>query len=222
MRKVFTKEDLSKYLLKLNRTEIEIVSILKKVDDATNIVNEDFDTLLKNLDFKPNDLTIEALEAFLAELRSIFWLRSFGFTEISPIQASNKSMPDFTAKYGDRICAIEVFCLTQEHEQQKNTQGVYVNFDPFFENSKFGRDFISKVPDKKKQLDALNANIKVLLCVVNSSPMIGLNTKEEWDTHLELLYAKLGWKDPYYLGLLTGVNVNGVLSDTIFPILKIV
>ncbi len=189
------------------------------VNKAMEITGLDTPTLLLRLDLKPSDLTIEALEAFLAELRAIFWLRDFGFTEISPIQASTKQQPDFTAKYKEKTCAIEVFCLTQKHEQQKSTNGSYVNFDPNFNGSKFGRDFISKASEKKTQLEAYTSDLKVLLCVVNSNPIISLNTKEDLDEHLKLLYTQLGWGYPYYLGLLTGVHANGKPSDTIFPLL---
>src|SRR5665213_770380 len=69
------------------------------INKAVEITGLDLVALLPRLDFKPSDLTIEALEAFLAELRAIFWLKDFGFTEISPIQASTKQQPDFSAKY---------------------------------------------------------------------------------------------------------------------------
>lgn len=195
------------------------VRILKQINDAREIADLSFSDLLQRLDFKPNDLTIEALEAFLAELRSIFWLRDFGFTDITPLQARNASaQPDFTAKYGGKICAVEVFCLTQVHEQQKDpTLNVYVNFDPGFNGSKFGRDFRNKAQQKKVQLDSCVADIKILLCVVNSTPMISLNTKDEFNSHLELLHKQLNWGDGYYFGLLTGVYVNGIASNAIFP-----
>jgi hypothetical protein len=195
--------------------------ILKQMDDAREITGLSFTDLLRRLDFKPNDVTTEALEAFLAELRSIFWLRDFGFANINPLQARKIAQPDFTAKFKDKTCAIEVFCLTQAHEQQKSTMSgkvsVYTNFDPQFQGSKFGRDFVDKANSKKKQLGSITADVKILLCVVNSTPMVALNTKEEFDSYLELLYKQLNWCDGYYLGLLTGVHANGIASDTIFP-----
>jgi len=188
--------------------------ILKRVKDACEITNLSYSDLLQRLDLKPNSLSIEALESFLAELRSIFWLRDFSFMNIEPLQAKKKSvLPDFTARYGDKTCAVEVFCITQSHEQKRDSKfGVYVNFDPQFNGSKFGRDFISVANNKKKQLDALVADMKILLCVVNSSPMVALNTKNDFDKHAKFLYEKLGWGNGYYVGILAGGD-----SDTIYP-----
>ena len=93
---------------------------------------------------------------------------------------------------------------------------VYKNFDPQFNGSKLGRDFASKAKNKKEQLDSSSADMKILLCVVNSQPMIALNTKEEWDGHARLLCENLSWGSGYYVGILTGVKPNGVSSDTIF------
>ncbi len=193
--------------------------IIGRLEDACKITCLSSSDLLGSLDFKQKDVTIEALESFLAELRSIFWLRDFSFTEIVPLQAKKKlAQHDFNAKYGDKTCAIEVFCLTQKHGQQKNPAlNVYINFSPGFSGSKFGRDFISMANKKKNQLDSSGASIKILLCVVNSAPMVALHTKRDWGLIMESLYEDLGWKGNYYLGLLVGVSVNGLESDTIYP-----
>lgn len=222
MKKSYIKEDVLTYLDDLCRktNDTRLVdqkirtNIIELVENACKITNLPVSDLLLRLDFKPKDLRIEALEAFLAELRSIFWLRDFGFTAIQPLQAKKKLIcPDFTATYKDKTCAIETFCLTQTHEQQKDTSlEVYRNFDPQFTGSKFGRDSMSKANNKKKQLDSSDAKIKILLCVINSQPVIRLNTGEEMQNHAKFLYDQLGWGNSYYLGLLTGV-----CSDTIYP-----
>ena len=193
--------------------------IVEMMSEACEITELSFSDLLQRLDFKPSDLNIEALESFLAELRSIFWLRDFGFVSIEPLEALKKSVcPDFTAKYGGKTCCIEVFCLTQTHGQKKDSNlGVYVNFDPQFTGSKFGRDFISKANLKKKQLDSGDKDSKILLCVLNSDPVILLNTADEIKNHAKFLYEQLNWGNGYYVGILTGVEVNGVSSNTIFP-----
>ncbi|MBF0464449.1 MAG: hypothetical protein HQK94_05115 [Nitrospirae bacterium] len=144
--------------------------IFKRMDEACEITGLSFPDLLQRLDFKPRDLTIEALEAFFAELRSIFWLKKFGFTTIAPQQAKNNTQPDFRAKYGEKESVIEVFCLTKEHEQERDiVTGPYRDFDPEFEGSKFRRDFFTKAKIKKKQLDSINSEIKILLCAINST-----------------------------------------------------
>jgi len=223
MDKKYTNNDVLSYLSELYKEtkdttladQTEIIKLIKKGSIITNLSVSD---LLAGLDFKPKDLTIEALEAFRAELRSIFWLKDFGFIDIQPLQAGKKSSPDFTAKYKNNTCAIEVFCLTQAHGQQKDSSlGVYKNFDPQFEGSKFGRDFISKAADKKKQLESSNAEIKVLLCVINSDSIIRLNTSEEMQSHAKFLYNQLNWENGYYVGILTGAVSNGIPSDTIYP-----
>lgn len=186
--------------------------------EASEITNLPISDLLPRLDFKPNDQTIEALESFFAETRSILWLRDFGFKNIVPLQATTNPYPDFTANFSGQDCAIEVFCLTEEHEQQKDPiLNVYVNFDPNFNGSKFGRDFMSTAIRKKVQLDSHNAKIKILLCVINSNPIIRLNTADEINAHAKFLYDQLNWGADYYVGILTDVQVNGQSSNTIYP-----
>lgn len=193
--------------------------ILNLMEDACKITSLSFSDLLQKIDHKPNDITIEALEAFLAELRAIFWLNDFGFTNIKPLKArKNSQQPDFTAKYQNKMVVAEVFCTTEAHEQQKDPYlNVYTNFDPGFEGSKFERDFITKANSKKKQLDSIDSKIKILLCVVNSQPMVSLNTKTNWEKHVKLLYAKLDWGNNYHIGIVTGANVNGISSNIIYP-----
>lgn len=191
------------------------------LDEASKITNLSIPDLLSRLDFKPKDQTFEALESFLAELRSIFWLRDFGFTKIVPLKATTTAQPDFTAEYSSQSCSVEVFCLTETHEQEKDQSlNVYVNFDPNFNGSKFGRDFMSKALAKKKQLDSVDAKIKVLLCVINSNPIIRLNTAQEMQSHAELLHSQLNWGNNYFVGLLTGIEANGIKSDVIYPALS--
>lgn len=222
MKKNYTKENILTYLDDLykktndnrlvdQKTRTDIIELAKNGCKITKLSMSD---LLLKLDFKPKNLTIEALEAFLAELRSIFWLRNFGFTAIQPFQAKKKLIcPDFTAKYKDKTYAIETFCLTRVHEQQKDSSlGVYKNFDPQFKDSKFGRDFISKAENKKNQLDSCDAEMKVLLCVINSSPIICLNSLKEMQNHAKFLNNQLKWGGGYYVGLITG---NG--SDVVYP-----
>jgi len=198
--------------------------IIDGISQTSKIIGMFSQDLLKGLDFKPKDLTIEAFEAFLAELRSIFWLRNFGFANIKPLAMSKKKQPDFTAKYGNKMCAIEVFCLTQKHEQQKDpVLGVYKNFDPNFNDSKFGCDFISKANEKKKQLDSSQDFImKILLCVINSRSIINLNTSKEMKQHAKFLLNQLKWEGNYYIGFLTGVEVNGDMTDVVYPRLPVV
>ena len=106
MDKKYTNNDVLSYLSELyketkdtrladQKVQTKIIELIKKGSIITNLFVSD---LLAGLDFKPKDLTIEALEAFLAELRSIFWLQAFGFIDIQPLQAGKKSSPDFTAK----------------------------------------------------------------------------------------------------------------------------
>lgn len=223
MIKKYTKESVLQYLndIHIGINDARLIDqkvrmdIVKKIDNACKITNLSVPDLLLKLDFKPKDLTIEALESFLAELRSIYWLQDFAFTDIIPLKASMKNLQsDFTAKYKDKICAVEVFCLTQAHEQQKDSSlNVYKNFNPNSGGSKFGRDFISIATKRKKlQLDSMQADVRLLLCVLNSQPVIRLNSKNDMENCAKFLYEKLLWGQGYYLGILTGLD-----SDVIFP-----
>jgi len=193
-----------------------IIKLMKKACFTTNLSEPD---LLHKLDFQPNNLTNEMIEGFLAQLRAIFWLKRFGFSNIIPIEPTRRfPQPDFLANYKGKKSAIEVFCLTKTHEQQKDqTLNVYVNFSPQFKGSKFGRDFMSKALLKKRQLDSISAEIKVLLCVINSTPIIALNDKKDIKEMTKFLYDKLNWGKNYFIGVLTGWNSFGVLDDTIYP-----
>lgn len=193
--------------------------IWNSLQKASKITGLSLSELLARIDFKQNDLRIEALDSFLAELRSIFWLQNLGFSKITPNKAKKKTKyPDFEAQFGGKKCAIEVFCLTEKHGQKPNPViNAYVNFNPQWEGSKFGRDFIAIANRKKKQLDSVDADIKFLLCVVNIEIMTSANRKKDWEKHAEFLYNKLSWGSGYYIGILTGASVNGELTDVIFP-----
>ncbi len=198
---------------RLAKSEIK-TSILEKIKEASKITNLGVDELLNGLDFKPNDLTIESLESFIAELRAIFWLRNFKFINILPIQATNKGkQADFIATYKNKTYAVEVFCLTKANEQKKDSKlGVYINF-----NAKFICDFINK-ENKKLQLDAMsNVDRKLLLCVANSSPVIALNTADDFKSLIKQIYKSLDWGSPYFIGLLTGFQSADGLDDIIYP-----
>lgn len=216
-----TKHNFKKYLAdlyiltqdkRLNDENVR-VDILKLIDKGSKITGLSISDLLLRLDFKSKDLTFEAFESFLAELRSIFWLEKFGFKQITPIPAKKTSYPDFIVNDKNNLTyAIEVFCLTRVHGQQRDPElGVFVNSDPEFQGSKFGRDFITKAPEKKIQLDAIKADKKILLCCINSEPVIYLNSTESMYNHAKYLHKRLKWGNNYYIGFLTG------LSDTIYP-----
>ncbi len=218
----FSEDKLIKYLDDVHRITLDSrlinesvrSDILKRVKDACEITNLSFSDLLERLDFRPNDLSIETLESFLAELRSIFWLRDLDFSEIAPLKAKKRTVhPDFKAKHKNKTCVVEVFCLTQKYGQQRDPDfGVFVNLDPNFDGSKFGRDFMTVAQRKKTQLDSNKADVKVLLCVVNSDPVVALNTKNDFDKHAKFLYEKLGWGNGYYVGILTGED-----SGIVYP-----
>ncbi len=178
--------------------------ISQQISEACNITQLSLHDLLVGLDFKPEDKTIEALEGFIAELRAIFWLNNFGFSEIQPLPAQKKtSRPDFIMKHGNKNCATEVFCLTGTHEQKKNhVLNVHVNFDPQFEGSKFGRDFLSKANKKKLQLDSGNYDLKILLCTANGIINV-FNKSDDWEKHVKFLHEKLSWGEEYYTGVCT-------------------
>jgi len=216
MDNIYKKENLPWLLDKKVRKAMN-----KLINKASKITNLEQSELLSQIDFKPNDLTIEALEGLLAILRAILWLEDFNFTNIEPIKKIDiKQTPDFSAFYKPNIkCAVEVFCLTNKYEQQKDScLDVYVNADPEFDGSKFYKDFIAKAHSKKKQLDSVESvEKKILLCVVNPTPLVNLNDISDWNKHAQFLYEKLKWGNNYHIGFLTGALINGKLCDVIYP-----
>jgi PHD/YefM family antitoxin component YafN of YafNO toxin-antitoxin module len=225
MKNNYTEKHIEKFLdllyaktsdARLTKSETK-TNIIKKVEEASRITNLSVEELLRGLDFKPNDLTIQSLESFIAELRAIFWLRNFKFSNIQPIQASNKGkQADFTATYENKTYAVEVFCLTQANEQKRDSKlGVYINF-----NVKFICDFIRK-ENKKSQLDAMsNVDRKILLCVANSRPVVALNTADDFKSLMKQIYESLGWGNSYFAGLATGSQSSDCLDDVIYPSLE--
>ena len=208
MNDVYAKTSDSRFNSK--KSQDEVYRCLKA---AVNITGFEEIHLLKRLDFDPNDHTIERAEAFLAELRAIFWLRNFGFTNIEPLQEQKKGKsPDLFAKYNKKDCVIEVFCLTQIHEQTRDDElGVFVNFNFEAPKPKVNRDFYTKAKCKKKQLDSTTADLKILLCVINSNPVSALSTYDEMQEGVKMLWETLGWGNGYYIGLLNGTD------DCIYP-----
>lgn len=195
----------------INESIIE--NIETKITSTSKIVKLSPIDLLKKLDFQENNLTIEKIEAFLAELRAIFWLDNFGFTNITPLRAKKSKNPDFEAIYESKKAVIEVCCITEKHEQQKDKSlNCYINTD---------NNFLSKYKNsascKKSQLDSVKSDMKVFLCVVNSFPVSRLNVRKDFQRYLEQISTDLNWGNSYYFGVLTGLESNGVSDDTIYP-----
>ena len=162
----------------IKNKEKVISRIVSLLDEASQIVDLSLSDLLDGLDFQPNNYQVEKFEAFLAELRSIFWLSHFGFTEIAPLPKKKKSKnPDFKAKINNKNVVVEVFCLTKKHQQKRDSRlGVFINSYEKLEKS-FAAN-IQKV--KKGQISSIDSEVKLLICVVNSDPISRLNTKEDF------------------------------------------
>lgn len=196
----------------------EVVSdIIKKCERAMTLLDLSFSELLAGLDYQQNNYQVDRLEALLAELRSIFWLDLFGFSEIELLTKKKKVRnPDFSARYHGRSAAIEVFCLTQTHQQAKDPQlGVWVNF-----SDKLEKAFSENINNRKKsQLSSYKSELKVMLCVVNSEPIKYLNRQEDFISLLKSLHDRHNMQNSYKLGVVTGlVNLaTGKTDDCIYP-----
>ncbi len=196
--------------LRLQNPEI-LKDIRSRIQRASNIINMSPSDLVLALDFKENDKTIEAVESFLAELRSIFWLDKFGFFEIKPLKrrCDKKPNPDFEAKYNKKNAVVEVFTLTESNEREKDVQlGVFIN-----SSKDFLCKYEKKAKNKKKQLDTIDSDIKILLCVVNQKPISCLNTSDDFKKYLKLISQELKWGNSYHFGILTGIESD----DFIYP-----
>ncbi len=150
---------------KINSLRLVDENIIKdiqvKIINASKIVKMSPTDLLKNLDFQKNNKTMEKIEGLLAELRTIFWLDNFGFSDIKPLKAKKSlKSPDFKAIYKNKKAAIEVYCLTEKHEQQKDKiLDCYVNTD-----DNFISNYKNKASNKKSQLDSIKSDMK-FFCV---------------------------------------------------------
>ncbi len=193
-----------------------VKNIQSRIIKASKIVGLSLDDLIKNLDFQKNNTTIEKVEAFLAELRAIFWLNNLGFSQIKPLNGNSlHKNPDFEAIYKNKKAVIEVYCLTEKHEQKRDkTLNCYVN-----SGSNFLAKYKVSASNKKSQLDSIKSDIKIFLCVINSRPVSRLNTKNDLQNYLKQITTELSWGKSYYFGILTGLESSGILDDTIYPLL---
>lgn len=221
----YTEEDIKRYLDFCNEEHPEVFrgeyfnikeKVLEMLKEASKITALSLHGLLMGLDFAPTDKSVEKLESLLAELRSVFWLRNFMFSKIVPIRKYKKQRKaDIFAQYQSRSVAIEVFCLTETHEQREDPEiGGFIDC-----NSKFTEDFIVKANKKKAQLDEGKKDIEILLCVVNSFPIKTLKVKSNFVSFLEDVHKELNWGKSYYVGILTGMvdGFSKLPDDCIYP-----
>ncbi len=220
MIKDFTKEDIKNYLKKFEKsTDNSIqVQILEFFDKASCITKLSFSDLVKSLDFAPNDDKIEKLESFLAELRSIFFLNNFGFSNIEPISAGQTKQPDFAAYYKNKSSTIEIFSFTEIGSEIPDLP----NNTYLLNDRKLISCFVCKAMSKKAQLDAICSENKQLICVINDLPYSNLFSRNEYEQFLKEISKILNWGDNYYFGILTGKTdaFTDLSDDIIYPNLK--
>ena len=219
--KTYTKSDLKTYIKSMHNKRPSLfrgdfisieTDILSKVTNAQQITSLNLDTLLNGLDFAPNNLETSNFEAFLAELRTIYWLSDLGFTNIYPIKAKKKiSQPDFIAKYKNHNAIIDAYCMTFTNQQKPDpVLNVFIN-----SHDKLLQTIKSKFNEEKKpQLNILTSQIEIFLCVINSEPIKNTNDTYDFKNYLEQVYNDLSLELPYYLGICTGTD------DCIYPSLQ--
>jgi hypothetical protein len=169
--------------------------------------------LLKGLDFKPNDLRKEALESFIAELRTISWLGDLQMQNIKPIPAQqNRSFADFYCEFMGIRYIVETFCSVQSSYRYSDHMRQSANLEKYF---------IKRAQEKKIQLEStaneFGCQNKIIVLVLNSYPALALTTKNDYGQLLENICKKLNWGNNYWFGLITGMSSLQGNDDSIYP-----
>lgn len=183
-----------------------IESLLKSASDATG---QNTENILECCDFKKDgELSIEKLEAILAEIRSINFLKNNCFINIKLLKAhKNKKRPDLYAEIATKRFDIEVTCLTNAHSRKKQGS-VYT-----FRDHKFLDEFTGRITKKIAQLETGSNKFKMIIFVLNHYPEKALCNKQEYEKFIEQAYKKSQLSNNWYLGLVTGSNDD----DFVFP-----
>lgn len=165
------------------------------------------DEILTAIDFQLNDLSKARIESLLGELRSIHFLKNFGFSEITPIQASRGiKTPDFSANFKTVPFYIEVATLISTSERATPEGCV--------EWAKM--KLINK--GKLEQLSAPEGEYKKLfIMVINSIGLQIFENKESYLMILKEIKEGIDYPDDLFCGILTGRNSNGIEDDCIYP-----
>lgn len=196
---------------KSNVVRSRILNLFEKVKNITNLSSEQ---ILQGIDFDPNDKKREKLESLLSELRAVAFLHNEGFNNIilQPKRDKQKNF-DISAVFNDKIFAIEVACLTEEHSRKKESGINAYKID----DSKFIRDLSEKAKIKKLQLDVVNDDcVKMLIFVINRAPELPLYNYDDYKRVLQVLNTNLGWGNGYYLGLINGSE------DLVYPKISLI
>jgi len=209
------KGDLESYMKKFDCNDDQIKKTLEMFKGAEEITGLAFDDILDGIDFKPNDYKKESLEAFLAELRVIFFLNNIDGKEIIPIASNNKDKsPDFSFSINKAKFIAEVFCATAEKSESKDEHvGAYIL--PY---GKFVEYYCYIAEKKKEQLDAITDVKKFLICVLNDFPYSRLYCRKDYENFLKEIVEKLNWGSDYYFSIVTGLKSNGEDDDIIYPV----
>lgn len=173
--------------------------------------------LARDMDFSPADTNRGRLESFLAQVRAIPVLRSFGASEIKPLSSRGKVEADFVASFGNVKCAVEVFHRAPwSHLAIGHAQKSY-NFVDFFTN---------RATDKKRQLDATasthSCKKMLLLGIFDSSQLVALKTRTSFELAVEQAATALDWGSNYHFAISTGLVSYEGEDDCIYPPLGVV
>lgn len=180
-------------------------AILNLFSNVKEITGQSSEEVLEGVDFTEADKRLEKLEAVLAELRAVMFLKNYSFTGISllPGDASLKTRrPDILAQKDGVSFAIEVKCLTAAHSREKIPGLNIYRLD----DDKFLTTLKSYTEKAKTQLDSIKSDKKMMVFVLNRAPDLQLHKKEEYQKIIQCLIGQLNWGQEYYLGFLTGME----------------
>lgn len=197
----------SQFHLAMDNHPEEIFRVLdERFSACSKIVSLPPDDLLKKLDFQLNDLSSERIESLLGELRTINFLASNGFINITPIRANSTKSPDFSAeKNGDRFL-IEV--------------ATSIYFAPrTFHHSvvKWARSRLQSDSKLSQMGTHCNAYKSLFVCILNSLGAVALNKRSDYLRMLKEIWKEVGSIQNLYIAIVTGRTTEEGQDDCVYP-----
>lgn len=202
----------SRYIdILVSDTELTVGAINRMFEEASRITGLSPDELLRATDFHPNDLDPHRVEAAFAEVRTISFLDSEGFTDIQPLPASGAREADFLARNNRRLFAIEVADSVFD-AANRNSPDELVQWA--FERA-MGDNKIQQIEQTMNSRGCSRGAF--IFAVDTQGPTVWL-TRLDFESVVMDVWRELGPRCDIHVGAFTGrVTLRNIPDDVMFP-----
>lgn len=204
-----------RFLSAINHNEKSVLLALDNLFmEASLITGFTPSQLVKYADFMITDQDSDRFDAMLAELRTIIHLNNSGFNNIKPLKApKGEKESDFLAYYGQEKWVVEVMCSSAFSDRWTKDQ-ISDYIIKRFKND--GKE--NQLMSSQKKYSCTN---QLLVIVMNSPGGVALNNKNDYINILENVWNKLGFRNGFYLSIITGKTTLGVgIDDSFYSVLR--